>query len=188
MRMAALVAALIVVACGASPPSSSAGAPGSIRLLTASAVPDVPYKTSALTVAELARDAAIPGLASMFASWGYVQGEERTFQGESRHLTFVVSRSLVFRDTSGADAYVSFVHTNATAFFGIGTVQPLVAQGRPGWQFTPAACACHLANPVLVGVVSEGPVVAWLEINGPEATRALLVTLLDPSNSAPPTT
>lgn len=185
MRTAALVAALIVAACGTASASSSPGAHESIRLLTASAVPDIPYTTAVLTVAELARDADIAGLASKFASWGYVEGAERTFQGESRHLTFVVSRSLVFRDAAGADAYVSFVHSHATAFFGIAGVQALLAQGRPGWVFTPAACACHLANPVLVGVVSEGPAVAWLEINGPEATHALLVALLDPSNSAP---
>jgi hypothetical protein len=134
-------------------------------------------------VTDLSKDAAIPGLSSKFASWGYLQGAQRTFQGESRHLTYVVSRALVFKDFSGASAYVDFVHTNATAFFGISGVQPLVAQGRSGWQFTPAACSCHMANPVVIGVVSSQSVVAWLEINGPDATPALLLGLLDPVNN-----
>ena len=182
MKLAAVFAVLVVAACGPAP-SAPSGSPDSIRVLSASAVPGVPYTTKTLTASELSKDAAIPGLESMFTKWGYVQGAERTFQGESRHLTFVDSRSLLFLDSGGAAAYVEFVHSNATAYFGIAGVQALVAQGRPGWQFTPAACACHMANPVIVGVVSSQAGVTWLEINGPDATPALLVSLLDPSNS-----
>ncbi len=175
----ALVALLFVVACGsnAAPVADAAG------LLAASAVPGVPYTTTVLTVSELSKDAAIPGLESMFSSWGYVDGAERTFQGQSHHLTYVLSRSLAFHDSAGALAYVAFVHDNTTAYFGVAGVQELTAQGRPGWQFTPAACACHMANPVEVGVVSNGSTVSWLEINGPDASPALLLSLLDPTNS-----
>jgi hypothetical protein len=41
---------------------------------------------------------------------------------------------------------------------------------------------------VVIGVVSGGSSVTWLEINGPDATPALLVNLLDPANSATVTT
>ncbi len=181
---AALAALALLSACG----TTSAGSTDAAGLLSASAVPGIPYTTTALSVGELAKDASIPDLASKISALGYVQGSERTFQGESKHLTFVVSRSLEFKDAAGAAAYVGMVHDNATAYFGVAVVQPLVAQGRQGWQFLPSACACHLANPVIVGAVSSGRDVAWLEINGPDATPALLLSLLDPSNSVPATT
>ena len=184
MRLIAAVAALLFAAgCGSASSAGQSGATGPLQVLAASAVPGVPSTTRPLTVDQLAKDAAIPGLGSRFASWGYVDGVERTFQGESRHLTFVVSRALEFQDAGGAEAFVAFVHDNATDYFGIASVQALSAQGRPGWEFTPSACACHMANPVVVGVVSSGSSVAWLEINGPDATPALLLSLLDPSNS-----
>ncbi len=177
-------AALFLVAAGCG--STSSGPVVTAGLLSASEVPGVPYKTTALTIADLAKDAAIPALPSMLTSWGYVQGAERTFQGESRHLTFVVSRSLVFKDASGAAGYVEFVHSHVTDFFGVAAVDALDAQGRAGWRFTPSACACHMANPVVVGVVSSGTDVAWLEINGPDATPDLLVSLMDPSKTVLP--
>jgi hypothetical protein len=182
-RPALLAALLIAAACGTASTPSADGA----GLLSASAVPGVPYTTTVLTVVELSRDASVPDLGSKISALGYVQGAERTFQGESKHLTFVVSRSLTFQDAAGATAYVALVHDNATAYFGVAGVQPLVAQGRQGWQFTPSACACHLANPVVVGAVSSGPDVSWLEINGPDATPSLLLSLFDPSNSVPAT-
>lgn len=54
-----------------------------------------------------------------------------------------------------------------------------------GWLFVPPLCACHLANPDLVGVVRTGPRVSWLAINGPAATTALLVRLLSSVRNAP---
>jgi len=157
-----------------------------MRVLAPSAVPGLPSTTQVLTIGELAKDAPIHGLTGRLAAWGYVDGRERTFQGESRRLTSVISRSLVFGDPAGAAAYVAYVRAHATTYFGVATgVRPLKAQGRPGWLFSPPACACHLANPVLVGVVRDGSHVVWLDINGPKATRALLMRLLDPAESAP---
>lgn len=188
MRVAAgLVALLVLAGCGSAstPTSATSGTDSTLGLLSASAVPGVPYSDSLLTVAVLTKDAALPDMASRLSSMGYLKGAERTFQGESRHLTFVVSRILDFATTAGAEAYLAYVHDNATAYFGVAVAQPLVAQGRQGWQFTPSACSCHMANPVVVGAVGSGPVVSWLEINGPDASPALLLSLLDPSNSAP---
>lgn len=180
---AALAAVAIITACG----TTSATSADPARLLSASAVPGIPYTTTMLSVTELSKDASIPDLKSKISALGYVQGAERTFQGESKHLTFVVSRSLAFQDPDGASAYVALVHDNAAAYFGFAVVQPLDAQGRQGWQFVPSACSCHLANPVVVGAVTSGRDVTWLEINGPDATPALLLSLLDPSNSVPAT-
>ena len=154
-------------------------------VLLPSAVPGVPFTTRALTAGELGKDAAISGLQGRLASWGYLDGRERTFQGQSHHLTFAVSRALVFRDDAGARAFVAFVQQHAVAYFGVAVrTDPLWAQRRTGWSFRPAACACHMANPVYVAVLDDGPRVIWLEINGPDATAALLRRLLDPARSA----
>ncbi|HZQ49115.1 MAG TPA: hypothetical protein VFB69_02295 [Candidatus Dormibacteraeota bacterium] len=179
--------AVLLAACGtvSSQPVASSPPPSSVNVLSAKVVPGVPYTTRGLSASDLSKDASLPDLTSMLSTWGYVEGAERTFQGQSRHLTFVVSRTLVFTGAAGAQAYVSFIHTNVVAYFGVVAESPLTAQGRSGWQITPSACACHMANPVEVGVVSSGATVSWLEINGPDATPALLVSLLDPSNTVP---
>jgi len=188
----ALAAALVTSACGhssATTQSPTPSVPGAeMRVLASSTLPYLPSTTTVLTTAELGKDAPIQGLAGKIASWGYLDGRERTFQGESRRLTSVISRSLVFRDAAGARRYVAFVHAHPSQYFGVGTdVHALTVHGRSGWVFSPPACACHLANPVLVGVLEDGPGVVWLDINGPKATPALLVRLLEPAASAPTT-
>ena len=181
-----LLATLSTAGCGSSTgagPRSSV-APAEMRVLSSTAVPGLPSVTHVLTVGDLAKDAPIPGLASKIQTWGYLDGRERTFQGQSRHLTFVLSRSLIFDDAAGARSFISFVRSNAQAYFGVSTgTHPLVAQGRLGWVFSPPACACHLANPVMIAVLDSGPLVVWLEINGPDATRPILVNLLEPARS-----
>lgn len=194
MRPSALFAAVLVLLAGCAGPaqtqpvSSTQTTALAMRVLAPAAVPGLPSVTKVLTVDELAKDASVPGLASSIASWGYVDGRQRTFQGPSHHLTLVVSRSLVFKDQAGARSFVAFVQKNAAAYFGATTqVRSLVAQGRAGWIFTPPPCACHLANPALIGVLDAGSNVVWLEINGPDATPALLIRLLDPGRSVPAT-
>jgi hypothetical protein len=187
--LGAMLALLVTCACGsvatrANPKPSLA----EMQVLASSEVPGVPSVTSVLTVGELTRDASIPGLAAKLTSWGYLDGRERVFQGNSRHLTLVVSRSLIFIDAAGARGFVAFVQANSGAFFGgVGGRQPLEAQGRSGWLFSPPLCACHMANPAIAGVLDAGAGVVWLEINGPDATPALLVNLLDPARSVPTT-
>jgi hypothetical protein len=155
-------------------------------VLAASAVPGIPSVTTTLTAARLAQDAPIRGLAAKIASWGYLSGRQRTFQGESRHLTLVVSRALLFRGAAGARRYAQFVRGHAPAFFGSATqTRRLTGGGLAGWLFVPPLCACHLANPALIGLLRAGPRVTWLEINGPAATPALLVRLLGSVASVP---
>jgi hypothetical protein len=185
----ALLALLITCACG-SPATRATPTPPVVemRVLSSSAVPGIPSVTRVLTAGALANDASIPPLAANLRSWGYIDGRERTFQGESRHLMLVISRSLIFKDATGASDFVGFVQGNYGAYFGITTtLHPLVAQGRSGWLFAPPLCACHLANPAVIGILDAGSSVVWLEINGPDATPALLVNLLDPALSVPTT-
>ena len=179
-RLILLLALLAASGCGQpgnqhSPVISSASLP----VLATSAVPGIPSATTRLTTAELAKDAAIRGLAGKIASWGYLGGRQRTFQGESHHLTLVISRALMFRDAVGAQHYAAFVHEHQAAFFGTSVqARRLPGRGLSGWLFTPPLCACHLANPALIGVLNAGSRVLWLEINGPTATPALLTRLL----------
>lgn len=185
-RFGVLLALLTVSACGQ--PGSQHGAvlsSAGLPVLATSAVPGIPSVTARLTAADLAKDAAIRGLAAKIASWGYLGGRQRTFQGESHHLTLVISRALVFRDPLGAQRYTAFVRKHQAAFFGASTeAQRLPGRSVPGWLFIPPPCACHLANPALIGVRNAGSRVLWLEINGPTATPALLVRLLDTAGSA----
>jgi hypothetical protein len=180
-RLGVLLALLAASACGraASHPGPAPISTTALPVLAGSAVPGIPSVTIRLTAADLAKDAVIAGLAAKISSWGYLAGRQRTFQGESRHLTLVVSRALVFRTAPGARRYTAFVREHQAAFFGIAAqVKRLSVPGASGWIFTPPLCACHLANPALIGVLNAGTRVIWLEINGPSATPALLERLL----------
>ena len=195
MRRRAFAAAGLAAAalglCAACASSSAApGRPGQSiagqgpALLSSAALPGLAQATHSLPAAELAKDASVPGITSALVADGYLGGSERTFQGPSRHLTFVASRSLVFRDGTGAGDFLAFVRAHADAWFGASTQGSAVLSARrPGFVFQPAECACHLANPVLVGVVQDGPRLAWLEINGPDASRGLLLDLMTPARS-----
>ena len=185
---ALVVAVVLAPACGPAQPSVPPGdrattPPAAMPVLARSAVPGVPSTTRDVTAADLGKDAPIANLVSRLAAWGFLGGRERTFQGESTHLTYVQSRSLAFADVGGASGFVAFVRDNAARYFGIGTrARPLATGGRRGWVFVAPACACHLANPVDYAVLLNGSLVVWLEINGPDATPALLRRLLAPSN------
>lgn len=139
----------------------------------------LPSSARALTAHDLVHESTAPGLASSLARWGYVVGAQRLFQGPSKTLQVVVSRTLQFRSAAGAAAYVRYVHRQATAVFGAQPTQaPLTAGARHGWAITLAPCACHMASPALVGVASAGRRVSWLEVNGPTASAGVLSRLL----------
>ncbi len=179
-RLGVLLALAVASGCGQPASQRGPSAPASaLPVLESSAVPGIPSVIIRLTAADLGKDAVIPGLAAKISSWGYLAGRQRTFQGESHHLTLVVSRALLFRNAIGARRYLAYVHEHQAAFFGVAAqAQHLSGPGASGWLFTPPLCACHLANPALIGVLNAGPRITWLEINGPAATRALLVRLL----------
>jgi len=182
LRLGVLAALLLAASgCGQQGHQPGPGVSGAaLPVLAASAVPGVPSATTRLTTADLAKDAAVRGLAAKITSWGYLGGRQRTFQGESHRLTLVISRDLMFRGAVGAQRYAAFVRAHQAAFFGASVqAKRLSGQSASGWLFTPPLCACHLANPALIGVVNSGSRVIWLEINGPQATPALLVRLLD---------
>jgi len=171
-----VLATIALCGCGGSSP---AAAPKSPPVLPAAAVSYLPSKVRPLTAADLTHESTAPGLAAGLDRWGYVAGAQRLFQGQSKTLQVVVSRTLEFRSPAGAAAYVRYVHEQATAVFGaVPTQAPLVAGPRRGWTITLAPCACHMASPALVGVASAGRRVSWLEVNGPTASVDALTRLL----------
>lgn len=148
-------------------------------MLPAAAIGYLPSTARALDAADLSRETGVQALADDLHRWGFVAGAERTFQGQSKRLQIVVSRTLDFHDTAGARAYVGFVRTHADAYLGSAPkALPLHDGRRRGWLFVGAPCACHMASPFLVGVVARGPRVSWVSVNGPTADRQALGQLL----------
>lgn len=171
---AVLALALAVTACGSSP--DRAAAPSGV--LPTAAVAGLAVVTQPLTGRDVQKDSTAPDLAARLDRWGYVGGWQRTFQGESRRLTLVVSRSLQFKNSPGAAAFVAYMHQKVGSFYPFALTSRLIMPGRSGWVIRPPLCGCHMANPLVVGVTAQGRKVSWLEINGPEATTRLLTRLL----------
>jgi hypothetical protein len=174
MRRALLLAglALLASACGsaghAMPPT-----------LGARAVPYLPSSPRALTVAGLAREVGTPTLAGSLRAWGFTAGAQRYFQGESRRLQVVDSRTLRFRTAGGAQAFVAFARAHVSTYVGsFPRLRELVLGGRRGFLAVAQPCQCHLANPAFLAVLARGGTVTWLEINGPGATPGGLHALL----------
>jgi hypothetical protein len=175
MRRAAGVvaasAALAAAACG------SSGRP--VATLPAHAVPGLPSTRTALSAAFLARETQTARLRAQLRTWGFIAGARRYFQGESRTLQLVDSRTLRFRHAAGATAFVGFLRTHLGSYVGsFAHTRALSAQGRSGFLAVGQECQCHLANPTYLAAVAARGTVSWLEINGPGATRGRLAALL----------
>jgi hypothetical protein len=175
MRRAAVLlvvgAAMTLAACGSSARS--------VATLPAHAVPGLPSTRTTLTAAFLARETQAAPLRTRLRTWGFVAGARRYFQGESRALQLVDSRTLRFRAPAGAAAFVGFLRTHLNAYVGsFARTRRFTAQGRSGFLAVGQECQCHLANPTYLAALSARGTVTWLEINGPGATRGRLTALL----------
>jgi hypothetical protein len=172
-----LAIALCLAGCGSAGGHSPA-VPGVTGVLPVRAVGGLPARTQPLTATDVQKDSSLHRLAAQLGRWGYLGGWQRTFQGESRRLTLVVSRSLTFRGRAGAAAFVSYLESHVDSFYPFAVSHRLSLDGQSGWLIKPPMCACHLAEPLYVGVTVAGREVRWLEINGPRATSRLLTTML----------
>jgi hypothetical protein len=184
-RVAAATAAAVAVAAAAAVVfqtlvRADSRTPAPPPVLAASAVPYLPSTTAPVTAHDLAADANIASLSDTISHLGFVVGAQRTFQGQSKHrLQLVISRTLRFTTAAGARGFVRFVRRHAGDYVGqVPTVKPLRSGGRPGSLIVAPLCACHMAQPALLALVSSGRDVTWLEINGPGATPATLAALL----------
>jgi hypothetical protein len=176
--VATLAAAVLTAGCGADAPAQSNAAPPAA--LPAAAVPYLDSRASALSASGIAHEAQLPDLAGRLAGWGFEAGARRYFQGQSKRLQVVDARSLRFRDAAGASAFVGYFGDHAPSFFGgAGPPKAFASRGRHGVVVEGAPCACHLATPSYLGVVADGPLVTWVEINGPRASLKALHSLAD---------
>jgi len=176
--VAQAAAALAIAACLASCGGQARHPRQATGVLSVGAIGALPAVTRALTAADVQKDSGQAGLAARLRRWGYLGGWQRTFQGESHRLTLVVSRSLTFRSNPGAAAFVSYMNKHLNSFYPFAVSKPLTLAGQSGWLIKPPSCACHMAEPLYVGVTAAGRQVRWLEINGPRATSTLLASLL----------
>jgi hypothetical protein len=170
----AIVVVVAVVGCGGAthvqPPPTT---------LPPHAVPYLPSSAKALSAASLAREAGSPSLSRELSDWGFLAGADRYFQGESRRLQVVDSRTFRFKTAAGAASFVAFVRLHAAAYLGSSLgMHGFSSRGRNGILATAAPCRCHRASPAYLGVVSRGGMVTWLEINGPAATPRTLAELI----------
>ncbi|MFL5860721.1 MAG: hypothetical protein ACJ780_08075 [Solirubrobacteraceae bacterium] len=167
---------LTATGCGSSA-RPVAGLP--VAGLPARAVPGLPSTLTPLTPAFLARETQVPPLRARLRAWGFIAGARRYFQGESRTLQLVDSRTLRFRGAVGAAAFVEFLRAHLAPYVGsFAHTRRFTAQGRRGFLAVGQECQCHLANPTYLAAVSARGTVTWLEINGPAATRGRLAALL----------
>jgi hypothetical protein len=169
-RLIAL-AGLVLAGCGA-----ASNAPVIPPTLPTAAVPYLSSVHKPLTASFLAREAQAPSLAQRLDGWGFEGAADRYFQGESRRLQVVDSRTLRFRDALGAAAFVTYMRSHLDPYLGS---YPRVKPFGSGIVATAQECQCHLANPAYLAVVARGPEVTWLEINGPGATRRQLTSLVE---------
>ena len=171
--IASLFVAVLVAACG----SSAAPSPPT---LPATAVPYLASVSKTLTPSLLAREAEAPSLVHRLNGWGFEAATDRYFQGESKRLQVVDSRTLRFRASSGAAAYVAFMRSHLWPYLGpYPKINAFAPGGREGILATGQECQCHLANPSFLALVAHGATVTWLEINGPGATKHGLATLIE---------
>ncbi len=187
VTLALVVVALGVAGCGSSAgsgpapgtASASSHADAAAPTLPADAVAYLPSRRKALDAAFLAREAQAPALTAALARWGFYAGEDRYFQGESRRLQLVDSRTLRFRTGSGASGYVDFMRGHLDAYLGsYPKLHRFSSQGRAGFLAAGQECQCHLADPAFLAAVAGRRTVTWLEINGPGATPRTLRSLI----------
>ena len=157
----------------------SAATTSPVATLPAAAVPSLPSTRSTITPGFLARETQTAPLQGRLASWGFIAGARRYFQGESRALQIVDSRTLRFRRVAGAADFVQFQRTHLDPYLGtFARIRPFTAEGRSGFLAVGQECQCHLANPTYLAALAAHGTVTWLEINGPGATPKRLRALL----------
>lgn len=177
-RVVVVATALVIAGCAGTTagPAPTPVATGAV--LRDSPAADLVASTAPVTISTLTGETTEAGMADALASSGFLGGRQRSFQGASKDLSLVVSRTLVFRDQAGAERFLGYLHDHAAALFGLTTSStPMSVPAGAGWAFTAPECACPGAQPTLVGVVRDGATLHWLSINGPQADTARLRSL-----------
>jgi hypothetical protein len=154
-----------------SPVSSHILAAADAALIRPKELPQLTAQNSVLTAADFAQEAGDPALATRLASEGFQGAAKRELRGNSRDISGVDSRVLVFDEAAGAQDFVKYMAKNSEPFFGgPSTVKPLHVGDADGVLIVPPNCGCAGAYPVYAAVAADGNKVLWLEITGSQAT------------------
>ena len=156
-------------------PTTSTGPPQ--PTLNEATLPGMRHTERGLSAATLGREAA--GLSSQLAGWGYVAGTEREFKGNGKDFQDVVSRTLLFDSTAGAQRFMGFVHAHPDTWLGtLQSSKPVTLPGgRSGFVLSPVPCGCHRETLLRLLLAAHGPRVTWLMVNGPRATTRRTLAL-----------
>jgi hypothetical protein len=177
---AMVCAALLTGGCGddamTGATTAEPGTTATPSVLATRTLPALTHEDRALPAAVLSDEVIDGGLAGDLDRWRYLGGSERLFRAASGPLTSVVSRTLVFGEDAGAEAYVEYVRAHPDTYVGpVGEEERVQGDGRSGYLLTAAGCGCHRETPLLLYVAARDAQVTWLMINGPKANpgRAL---------------
>lgn len=178
MPLACFAAAVLAAsACGGGSSAGSSSAAPPPAVLPASAVPYLPSSAQVLDASSLAHQDALPSVADRLSGWGFRSAAQRTFQGQSKHLQIVISRTVQFDSPAGASAYLDYIRANANTVYGVSTQRPQRNRGRIGVVVHPQACACHMAAATFIGLLQDGSRVSYLSLTGPKASVSMLQQL-----------
>jgi len=163
-RRFAVASSVVAIAagCGASEPAPDLPPP-----LASAALPQLTPRDRALPAHELALDALEPSdLAALLDDAGYRGGSEREFSGHTDTFDHVVSRTLVFEDVAGAEAYVDWIAGPSRSLTSIG----LGAERSVLFELEPCP-TCKKQLPTWFGAWRRGPKVSYLLAAGRNVDR-----------------
>ena len=166
----AVTVLLVASACGGQ--AAATAAPPAV--LPAAAVSYLPSSAKTLDAGGLAQADGLPALSDHLNGWGFRSAAQRTFQGQSKKLQIVVSRTVDFDSADGARRYLDYLQQNVDTVYGQTTLEPQSSRGRTGVVGKPQACACHMAAATYLAMLRRGSRVTFLEMTGPAATASLL--------------
>ena len=170
-RRLAVVGSLVAIAagCGVSEPAPDLPPP-----LPSAALPALASRDRALPAGELALDALKPSdLSALLDQAGYRGGTEREFSGHTDTFDHVVSRTLVFEDVAGADAYVDWIANHTGDLAGPSrALTPIGLGAERSVLFELEPCpTCKKQLPTWFGAWRRGSTVSYLLAAGRNVDR-----------------
>jgi len=142
--------------------------------LPSAALPALASRDRALPAGELALDALKPSdLSALLDQAGYRGGTEREFSGHTDTFDHVVSRTLVFEDVAGADAYVDWIAGHTGDLAGPSrTLAPIRLGAERSVLYELEPCAtCKKQLPTWFGAWRRGSTVSYLLVAGRNVDR-----------------
>lgn len=173
--IAVMGAAALGIGCGGSEPAPDLPPP-----LASAVLPELASRDRVLPARDLAEDALEPAdLAVLLDEAGYRGGTEREFSGHTDTFDHVVTRTLVFEDVAGADAYVDWIAGHTGDLAGPSrSLAPIGLGAERSALFELEPCAtCKKQLPTWFGAWRRGSTVSYLLVAGRDVDRRSFGTL-----------